>query len=86
MQSLPTGRCALCMSELCVPRPTELALRRRYERSKDRSPQGSSVVQRHVAQPADIRDHEGKGVLVQLKDMDNANVLGQQPRQSDMYL
>ena len=38
----------------------------RYERSKDRSPQGSSIVQRHVAQPADIRNHEGKGVLVRL--------------------
>ena len=63
-----------------------MLLRCRYERSKDRSPQGSSVVQRHVAQPADIRDHEGKGVLVQLKDMDNPTVLGQRARESDMYL
>ena len=41
-----------------------LQLAYRYERSKDQSPRGSAVVQRHVAQTNEIDNAEGTGLLV----------------------
>jgi hypothetical protein len=58
----------------------------RYERSKDSTPRGSSVVQRHYAMQEDIDNSEGKGRLVPPSQMDDPEVLGQVPRPADRVL
>ena len=47
---------------------------------------GSSVVQRHVALPADVAIHVGKGITVPVENIDNPEVLGQTPRPGDKYM
>ncbi|BDA45555.1 hypothetical protein COCOBI_07-3420 [Coccomyxa sp. Obi] len=48
----------------------------RYERGQ-RTAFGGALVQRHVALPQDLANKEGKGLLVQRDDLDNARILGQ---------
>eukprot|EP00884_Botryococcus_braunii_P000788 jgi/Botrbrau1/1070/Bobra.0076s0035.2 len=57
----------------------------RYERSSGQL-QGGALVQRHVAQPEDLMNKEGKGVLVLEEDFDNPEILGQKPQVSEKYL
>lgn len=49
-----------------------------YERSVEgQKMAGARLTQRHVASPEDLAYHEGKGLLVPLRDVDDPRVLGQ---------
>jgi hypothetical protein len=58
----------------------------RYERSKDRTQRGSSVVQRHVAMQDEVDIAEGKGRLVLPEQLDDPGILGQTQARADHVL
>ena len=43
-------------------------------------------MQRHVALPQDLANKEGKGLLVQKDDLDNARILGQTTTEASFVL